>query len=194
MPKLIDHDARRAEIAEALWRVVVRDGVSGVSIRDVAAEAGISAGSLRHVFTDKEDMLAFSMRLIYIRVGERVNGHTSISDPMRRAEAILSEVLPFDDNRRAEMHVNLALVTDAVTHPGLAAAGLEAHDGLRSLSRHVLVDLRDHGLVDPGRDLEAEAMRLHALIDGLAVHLLLGHNDAPRRVRMLVRDHLASLR
>lgn len=194
VPKLIDHDARRAEIAEALWRVVLRDGVSGVSIRDVAAEAGISAGSLRHVFADKEEMLAFSMRLIYLRVGERVVEHMSIRDPLRRAEAILSEVLPFDDVRRVEMHVNLALVTDAVAHPGLAEAGLEAHDGLRALSRRVLIDLSDHGLVDARHDLEAEAMRLHALVDGLAVHLLLGHNDAPARVRRLVRDHLGSLR
>ena len=57
MPKLIDHDSRREEIAEATWRVIHAQGISGVSIRTVAAEAGISTGSVRHVFPSKTDLL-----------------------------------------------------------------------------------------------------------------------------------------
>ncbi|MEE3851472.1 TetR family transcriptional regulator C-terminal domain-containing protein [Gordonia sp. LSe1-13] len=194
MPKLIDHAQRRIEIAEALWRVVSRDGVAAASVRDVAAEAGISAGSLRHVFATKEELLAFSMELIYERVAARVRTHATKRDPLRRAEAVLAEVLPLDDNRRIEMHVNLALVTEAAAHPALARAGVQAHEGLRELCRGVLADLADHGLVAASRDLDAESMHLHALVDGLAVHLLLGHNDRPTRVRRLIVDHLASLR
>lgn len=192
MPRLIDRDARRAEIAEALWRIVLRDGVSGISIRDVATEAGISAGSLRHLFASKAQMLEFSMRLIYERVEVRVRGHDTIRDPLRRAEAILAEVLPFDDERRVEMHVNLALVSDAVGHPGLGEVAREAHDGLRALCRGVLADLGEHGVIAVD-DLDMEAMRLHALIDGMAVHLLVGRNDSPSAVRRIVRRHLESL-
>ncbi|GAA1482120.1 TetR/AcrR family transcriptional regulator [Gordonia sinesedis] len=193
MPKLIDRDARRAEIAEAVWRIVLRDGVSAVSIRDVAAEAGISAGSLRHVFATKQDLLASSMRLIAQRVDARVRAHLTDPDPLGRAEAVLAEVLPFDDERRVEMHVNLALVTEAVAYPELATAALEAHDGLRELCRAVVESLARHGLVAPGVDPATEAMHLHALIDGLAVHLLLGRNDSPTAVRRLVHDHLVGL-
>ncbi|EOM78555.1 TetR family transcriptional regulator [Rhodococcus rhodnii] len=193
MPKLIDHDARRTQIAEALWRVVLRSGASGVSIRDVAAEAGISAGSLRHVFPTREALLEFSMLLIQERVGERVRAHTAVRDPLRRAEKILAEVLPYDDARRVEMHVNLALVTDAAGRPGLEEISLGAHDGLRALCRALLVDLRKHGLVHADRDVDDEAMHLHALIDGLAVHLLVGRTDPPAQVRRLVRGHLESL-
>ena len=48
MPKVVDHAARREQLAAALWRVVVRDGVEAASLRRVAAEAGWSVGSLRH--------------------------------------------------------------------------------------------------------------------------------------------------
>jgi AcrR family transcriptional regulator len=50
MPKLIDHEVRRLELVEAAWRVILRDGAGRVSVRAVAAEAGVSAGSLRHLF------------------------------------------------------------------------------------------------------------------------------------------------
>ena len=39
MPRTIDHDARRAELAEAVWRVILHRGIGAVSVRTVAAEA-----------------------------------------------------------------------------------------------------------------------------------------------------------
>ncbi|UPW08822.1 TetR family transcriptional regulator C-terminal domain-containing protein [Gordonia terrae] len=194
MPKLIDRDGRRAEIAEALWRIVLRDGASGVSVREVAAEAGISVGSLRHVFADKEELLEFSMRLIYERVAVRLRRHDRIRNPLRWAEVVLSEVLPLDDERRVEMHVNIAMVTESVAHPGLAAAAREAHDGLRSLCRTVLTVLDEHEMIGADLDLDSQAMALHALVDGLAMHLLLAGTESPDRARRVLRDHLAGLR
>ncbi|UPG67915.1 TetR/AcrR family transcriptional regulator [Gordonia hongkongensis] len=193
MPKLIDRDGRRAEIAEALWRIVLREGASGVSVREVAAEANISVGSLRHVFGDKEELLEFSMRLIYERVALRIREHDRIRDPLRWAEAVLSEVLPLDDERRVEMHVNLAMVTESVAHPGLADAAREAHDGLRSLCRTVLGVLDEHGLIGAGRELDSQAIAVHALVDGLAMHLLLADTDSPARAQRVLREYLTGL-
>ncbi|WP_040509740.1 TetR/AcrR family transcriptional regulator [Gordonia soli] len=193
MPKLIDHEARRAEIAEALWRIVVREGVSAVSIRDVAAEAGISTGSLRHVFADRSELLVYSMDLIHQRVGHRIAALPQAGTPAEQAMAALAEVLPLDDRRTVEMRVNLALVTDAVSDPALARAALSAHHGLRSLCRVVLNRLADAGLVADGRDLDVEAARLHAVIDGIAFHLVLGDNDSPGTASAIVEHHLRDL-
>ena len=41
MPKIVDHEARRAELAEAVWRLASRDGLEAVTLRGVAAEAGL---------------------------------------------------------------------------------------------------------------------------------------------------------
>lgn len=194
MPRLIDHDERRAEIAAALGRIVLREGPSGISIRDVATEAGLSAGSLRHVFADKAELLEFSMRNIYQQVSIRVRGRQRIRDPLRRAQAILAELLPLDDERRIEMHVNLALVSESVSHPGVGAAALEAHIGLRLACRSVLADLATHGIVDDRLDLDQEATRLHAVIDGLAMHVLLAGADTPADAKSVLRQHLDSLR
>ncbi|HLR93636.1 MAG TPA: TetR family transcriptional regulator [Jiangellaceae bacterium] len=67
MPRLIDHDERRERFAEATWRVILRDGVGGVSVRTVAAEAGHSTGSLRHVFASQSQLLVFALQLVVDR-------------------------------------------------------------------------------------------------------------------------------
>ncbi|GAA1487885.1 TetR family transcriptional regulator [Brachybacterium sacelli] len=57
MPKLIDHARRREELAEAAWRVLLREGVGRASVRNVAAEAGLTVNSLRHVFSTQDELL-----------------------------------------------------------------------------------------------------------------------------------------
>jgi len=108
MPKLIDHDRRREEIAEATWRVIHAQGISGVSIRTVAAEAGISTGSLRHVFPSKADLLVHATELVGRRAQGRIEGHLHEPDPRALVLAVIKELLPLDAERRAEMEVNVA--------------------------------------------------------------------------------------
>ena len=72
MPKIVDHEARRKELAEAAWRVIRREGLEGASVRNVAKEAGMSLGSLRHYFATQSELLAFSMRMVGERVKERI--------------------------------------------------------------------------------------------------------------------------
>ncbi|MBC2638036.1 MULTISPECIES: TetR/AcrR family transcriptional regulator [unclassified Rhodococcus (in: high G+C Gram-positive bacteria)] len=193
MPRLIDHNQRQQEIAEALWRVIQRDGIGAVSVRDVAAEAGISSGSLRHVFASKAELLAYSMRLVAMRVRERAQAHATIADPWQRAMAVLDEVLPLDDRRRCEMEVNLALVAESPAHPMLKEIALDAQRQLRGACAAILTDLAQRGLIAPGLDVDAEAMRLHALVDGAAMHVLLGATDTPHTAQRMIAEHLRDL-
>ena len=71
MVKQVDHAARRRAIADALWRVVAREGFEGVSLRHVAAEAGVSMGMVQHYFHTKEQMLLFALDSMEERVGAR---------------------------------------------------------------------------------------------------------------------------
>ena len=57
MPKRVDHDARRGEIARAALRLCVREGLASVTIGRVAAEAAISKGLVQHYFPTKEALL-----------------------------------------------------------------------------------------------------------------------------------------
>lgn len=48
VPKIVDHDQRRAYLLDALWRVVASQGAAAVTVRSVAAEAGVSKSNVGH--------------------------------------------------------------------------------------------------------------------------------------------------
>ena len=195
MPKLIDQDSRRHEIAHAVWRIVLRDGVSAVSIRDVAAEAGLAVGSVRHVFGSKAELLEYSMALVHEQTRDRVAAHFAIKDPRKFVEAVLAELLPLDDQRRTEMAVNMAVVAESPSHPGLRRVALDAQQAVSEACVALLTRLRHDDLIRPGADMAYEAERLHALVDGLALHALTAERKdlRPKAILAVLRAHLAEL-
>jgi AcrR family transcriptional regulator len=170
MPRAIDHDQRRRQIGEAVWRIVLTEGVGAVSLRTVAAEAGLVLGSLRHSFPTKTELLAFAMELAHTNATARVMRHQATRDPRRWSRSVLHELLPLDDERTVEMRVHVALMGETPAHPRLAEVADEAHEAIHHLCRQVLEVLRDTGLVAAGGDLKRETVTLHALVDGLALH------------------------
>jgi AcrR family transcriptional regulator len=159
---------RRQELAEAVFRVIRRDGLEQASVRNVAREAGLSMGSLRHYFASQSELMVFAFRTVIDRIESRLAGLEPEPDPRRRAERALAELLPLDDERRAENEVWLAFNARAMVDPALGALRDEAYDALRAGCQAMVTDLSAAGLAPT--DVRAEAERLHALLDGLAVH------------------------
>jgi AcrR family transcriptional regulator len=190
VPKLVDHGQRRQELGHAVWRVIRRDGVDQASVRTVAKEAGWSPGALRHYFGSQSELLAFAMRLVVERVEDRVGALDTAADPREAVEQVLRELLPLDDERRAENEVWLAFTARALIHPELRAQHDEVHDALHQASERALETLAADA--DPATALEVE--RLHALIDGLAVHTALRPDlMPPERIVAVLRLHLDGL-
>lgn len=174
VPKEVDHEERRERIAEAVWRVVLREGIAGVSVRKVAAEAGLSTGALVHYVATKEALLATADRLLVGRVVGRLEASPE-SDTVRGAvRSVLCEVLPLDNERRTEAAVWFALAGRALVDEGAAERHYSVFDGTRELCRDITRRLAAGGHLAPGMDPEREARRLQALIDGLAVEGLVG--------------------
>jgi AcrR family transcriptional regulator len=194
MPKLIDHDERREQLAQATWRVILRDGVGAASVRTVAAEAGRSAGSLRHVFATQSELLVFALQLVVERATARVAALLPLPAGVAAVEAVAAELLPLDRERRAEMEVYLALFTAANVNADLRGVRDGAHRTTRDACRWMVAQL-DNGVdLAPGADRELEALRLHAVIDGLAAHLVYEPADAdPEWAHRALVRHIRSL-
>jgi len=70
----------------------------------------------------------------------------------------------------------------------------KVHDGLRGLCDSLLRSLSEAGALKEGLDLRREVERLHALLDGLALHAAIQpDHTTPARVRQLLRHHIESL-
>ncbi|SBT40928.1 TetR/AcrR family transcriptional regulator [Micromonospora auratinigra] len=194
MPKIVDHDARRAELAAAMWRVVYRDGIGAATVRSIAAEAGWSPSALRHYFRSQTELLVFAMEHVLTEAGARF-ATGDWSGPTRQVvQRMLEELLPLDRQRAREAEVWLALAARTQVDPAARERMREADDGVRRAADVAVGALAADGLLAGDRDPAQETARLHALVDGLTLHLLL-HPDLmpPERARAVLADHLDSL-
>ncbi|QHC23628.1 TetR/AcrR family transcriptional regulator [Streptomyces sp. GS7] len=167
MPKQVDHHERREVIARALWRVVEQHGVSHLSLREVAKEAGISHGALQHYFASREAMLSFAMDLAYEQKSLRVSqGLKELGDrphPRDVLRVMLTELLPLHSDARAASRMSAAYVLEALHNETIHA---QARDGItqgrlvfEQLIRQAIAD----GHIGPDRDPVAETHLLLAL-------------------------------
>lgn len=169
MAKRIDRDQRKADLAEAVWRVIRERGISAVSVRVIAEDAGVAVGSLRHLFPKRADLLRYSAELMVERATRRIRELAPEENPIIRAEAVIRELLPLTPESRAELEVNIALIAETPALPELAEVRDAATQKLGQACQLIVASL--HGEARP--DQEDAARRLHALIDGLAIHLLM---------------------
>ncbi|WP_433504719.1 TetR/AcrR family transcriptional regulator [Pseudonocardia halophobica] len=167
MPRLADHDARRAEIVEALWRVLRRDGLAGVSVRSVAAEAGLSPTTLRYYFPSQDALLQTAMVETVTSGAARVVPLLVEAVDRKGVERMLLELLPVDERQRADPETYLALAAHARSSPALAAISEETGAGIRRLARRAVGVLETSGELRPELDPEATAFCLDALLQGL---------------------------
>lgn len=172
VPKLIDREQRKEQLAEALWRIIVERGVRAVSVRTVAEEAGVVVGSLRHVFPTRAELLEFSAELMVRRATNRI---LAIPRPEEQQEyphyalQVVRQLLPLEPESRAELEVNIALIAEAPALPELANIRDHAHQQIAALCTELVVNLAGR---PPDRQIVRQSRQLHALIDGLAIHLL----------------------
>ncbi|MCU0261739.1 MAG: TetR family transcriptional regulator [Ilumatobacteraceae bacterium] len=189
MPRIVDVDERRSELAAAASRVIARSGIAGASMREVAAEAGWTTGTLVHYFTDKHELLRFTFEESLARrhaLRERREAMT----PAEALRDTLLSALPTDEDSRLHWLVTVAFCAQATADPELAALQRDAYREYRSSVARLVVA---SGRAAAG-DARSEAERLIAVVDGVAMQALFDPASwPPGRQRSVVDDALAPL-
>jgi AcrR family transcriptional regulator len=196
MPKVVDHEERRAELCAAVWRLASREGLEAVTVRRVAEEAGWSTGGVVHYFSDKEDLLLSAFQTVADRVSRRLEKvEEDTSAPLELARAWLVEGLPLDSDRKAEVRVWFALLGLALTRPALARAQRLTYRAWRGRLADLLREAKEAGEVRVDVDCAGAAAALVAMVDGLAIQATFEPRavSAERAVE-LVDAHLGALR
>lgn len=166
MARSIDLEERRRTVSEAAGRVLARDGLSALSVRNVAAEAGLPPSTVRYAFPTQASVREHAIALVFDRTRERIAAIPEDLSTRDRVRAVLVELLPLDEEREVELDVYLALGNAALTDRELRPTLDRVVAEMREWCDRVLVML-----AVPEADREYEANRLHALIDGLAMHV-----------------------
>ncbi|MCK9249919.1 MAG: TetR/AcrR family transcriptional regulator [Solirubrobacteraceae bacterium] len=188
MPRTTRSPESRERVVAAAWRVVADVGVQDATMRRIAAEAGVTTGSVTHHFADKHDLLAAVVRHNNLLARDRIVAAVGDGRGLVALEGAVDALLPIDADRRREWQVGVACWGPAA--PGDRAAG-ELRDGWRYLER-LLAALFDQAVEDgelpPTVDAGYEAARMVVLVAGVG---MLAGVESPERVRRDAKRMLA---
>jgi len=169
MPKIVDHEERRAEVLDATWRVIATRGLDAATVRQIAKEAGVSSGVLAHYFTDKDDILVQAHRLAYDRVFRRVEEKVGRFAGIEALRATLYETLPMDENRRIEAIIDVSYIGRALNDPRLKLVRQESARVAREWWLGVLTATAAGGHLAVDTDLGLLVDQILVFIDGVSL-------------------------
>lgn len=170
VPKYVDKEARRRRIAAALQRVAAREGLEGVSIRTVAAEAELSVGAVQRDFATKDELLHFALRETVAAMAERFSRVRIGPRGLTFAEglrAVLLDLLPADEERLANTRVWAAFYARATIAPEFADVLAELDVLARTALTAAVSHAEQEGELASGLTVEDAVELILVLIDGV---------------------------
>jgi AcrR family transcriptional regulator len=200
VPKRVDHEERRRQIADALLRTAAARGLHATGMREVAAEAGVSLRLVQYYFGTKEQLLLAGMQHLAARFGERamtrirrIKETGGQASPRDVIAAILAQALPADDERRTFAVLNAAYFALALTDPALAIAPLVKNtNAVIDVVAAQLRAAQAAGDTPAHLDPDAEALSLLAISAGLANSVLADLSSA-EQAQAVIDYHLNRL-
>jgi AcrR family transcriptional regulator len=169
VPKIVDHEERRADLIAATWRVIARLGIDGVTIREIAREAGCSTGSLAHYFRDKDDILRMALEMADARVRDRIAAVPAGLTPVAMLREVLSHSLPLDDDRAFDLSLDVNFWARALNHRHLRALQHSDHDRWRACILGLVEEAIAAGEFTEGLKAEDICDVLVAFVDGIGL-------------------------
>lgn len=173
----------RAALVSAMVDIIAEHGFDGLSVRSVAARAGVSAGSVQHHFPSKTAMLDAAMTAIAGAAGDRGGQLEQMAEPVDRLHALVDLLVPDSADSRAA-RVWLAFASRAAIDPTIRETYGQLWARLRSQLR--LLVAAASGRPETAADASRELL---ALLDGLALGVVAERQD-PQAARRLAHRHV----
>lgn len=195
MPRIVDHQQRRALIAQASADIIAEHGLEQATMREIAARAGVSKGIVEHYFANKEDVIGAALEWANQRYRERESRHVGGRQGIEALRARLRCALPLTTESRREWRIRLRFWSLAAFEPQV-----QAEQRVRLMSSRALFaeDIRQavaRGELPAALDCARAAEQLMHMVAGVSCNALLDAAHYPRRhLLALVEDALDSLR
>ena len=195
MPKIVDHDSQRGKFAEAVMRLVGREGLEGLTMRAVAAEAGLSYGSLFHYFDSKDDLLMHAVHYSTSQQSRRVNEFSIRYKGLKALEYLMNDDALVDETSREDSLVWMAFLYKAALKESFAEMHAHLISGWLERIETLLREAQCEGEVRQDMAPEFEAMALWVYSAGIGQQGLLHPAMFPPVVqKKLISAYLDKLR
>ncbi|MEV2251670.1 TetR/AcrR family transcriptional regulator [Streptomyces sp. NPDC050147] len=196
-PARTDHEARRTEVSQAVWRVLAAHGFGGLTLRAVAAEMGATTGLLTHYFPSKRALLRHALEVLDRHSADRPRPaaeRAGEASGLVMLRATLLDILPLDAESAASNRIWVASWDVALADPELAKEHAERYRRARERMTEHLTQARELGELPPDTRPEETAAAAQSFVLGLVVQALFAPRDFPaERQIALVDAYLAGL-
>ena len=201
---------RRRQLVDASLAIAERDGVGAVTVRRVAAEAGVSLGLVSYCFASKEELtIAMATRIVQEladagELASEQSGLVAAVGPAGAPEAAQS----IDQVLRAALNglwseierspsrqlLTYEITTRALREPGLIDVAQEQYSTTAALAAGVLASAAETAGVSWTRDLDHLAGLVVMAIDGATLRWLVDQDSEAALARLGdIADLLATM-
>jgi DNA-binding transcriptional regulator YbjK len=195
MPKIVDHDSQRTKFAEATIRLIARDGFEGMTMRAVAAEAGLSYGALFHYFNSKDELLMYAVHHSTSLQTQRVNDYATQYTGLTALKHLLCDDSIVSEASRDDSVVWLAFLYKAALKESFSAMHDDLIEGWLERIENLIQDAQQAGEVSTEIDATFEAMAIWVYSAGISQQGLLHPKRlTPGLQKKLISAYLDKLR
>jgi len=192
MPRIVNTEARRREVAEAAAALLVDGGRAALTVRGVAEAVGCSTTVVSHYFADMADLVHLTYGLSVERSAARIN-RVLERDPADLV-GLIEAVLPLDRERADDWRIWFAFWSEALTSPRFAD---EQRGRARTMLERIercLALLAAAGELAEHAHIGDASHRLAALVPGIAAEAIFDPERwTASRQRQVLRTELALL-
>jgi AcrR family transcriptional regulator len=168
-----DHGARREAIALAAAKLIAARGLERVTLRDLAAELGVTTGVVTHYFPSKEALLRQTKDLAFDRTYARALAAAAGPPGLERVHAVVQAALPLDRERRTLWRLLVVFFGSGVGSPALRRVQERRMTRWYTLYRDVVEPLRETGEIPADADVAGIGKALAVFVEGLAIHVVM---------------------
>lgn len=164
---------RRIEVSEAVWKVIVREGLDRTSIRAIARELDCTTGVVTHYFRDKQELILFALDRVTEKLQQAMQKVAEQPLSVDRLVEMLCAFLPLDNKRQEILKVWVAFLGYAVGRESLMLEHQASAGELREVIMQELKTLQSAKKIRQDIDAGVEANSLLALVNGIALDSLI---------------------
>lgn len=188
-------DDRRAAIVAATRAVMARRGIAGTTVRDVAAELGVSSGLIHHYYASMDELLAEAFEEeARADLAEVLAAVESGGDPVERL-AIFFDTYDRgvrDSSGDHGMQIWLDAWAEAARRPALRRTSRRLNEEWQRVIVSIILEGRSRGQMHCD-DPDGSAWRILSLLDGLVLQVV-AHGDVLMRHQVDIWSRLAAER
>ncbi|MFI9046026.1 TetR/AcrR family transcriptional regulator [Streptomyces sp. NPDC053427] len=186
-----DHEARRRDVSEAVWRVLAAHGFGGLTLRAVATELDATTGLLTHYFPTKRDLVAHALDLLERRSASRPR--RTAGEGLSAVRAAVLDVLPLTTEAADANRIWVSSWDAALADPELSGDHARRYGQSRNKLRDLVAAAQQLGELPTG-DPARIAAGAQSFMLGLVVQALFDPSAfPPHRQVELLDDYLAAL-